>query len=63
MADDMAALILALGYERAHVIGHSNGGNVALVTLLEHPEVVQTVIPEAANAYVSPDLLEREPPL
>jgi hypothetical protein len=24
-------------YERAHIIGHSNGGNVALVTLLEHP--------------------------
>lgn len=61
MADDMAALILALGYERAHVIGHSNGGNVALVTLLEHPEVVQTAVLQAANAYVSQDLVEKEP--
>jgi pimeloyl-ACP methyl ester carboxylesterase/cell wall-associated NlpC family hydrolase len=63
MADDMAALIQALGYSRAHVIGHSNGGNVALVTLLEHPQVVQTAILQAANAYVSADLLVREPPL
>lgn len=61
MAADTAELICALGYPRAHVIGHSNGGNVALVTLLEHPEVVQTCVAQAANAYVSPDLIEREP--
>ena len=61
LAADVAALIRALGYERAHVIGHSNGGNVALVTLLEHPDVVQTCIPQAANAYVSQYLIDREP--
>ncbi|MBP7688439.1 MAG: alpha/beta fold hydrolase [Thermoflexales bacterium] len=61
LAADVAALIRALGYERAHLIGHSNGGNVALVTLLDHPEVVQTCIPQAANAYVSQDLIEKEP--
>jgi pimeloyl-ACP methyl ester carboxylesterase len=61
MAADAAALVRALGYPRAHVIGHSNGGNVALVTLLEHPDIVQTCIPQAANAFVSPDLLVREP--
>ncbi len=61
LADDTAALVHALGYERAHIIGHSNGGNVALVTLLEHPEIVQTAIPQAANAWVSPDLPEIEP--
>jgi pimeloyl-ACP methyl ester carboxylesterase len=61
MADDIAALVRALGYERAHIIGHSNGGNVALVTLLEHPEVVKTATLQAANAYVSPDLIEKEP--
>ncbi len=63
LADDTAALIRALGYERAHIIGHSNGGNVALVTLLEHPEVVQTCTLQAANAYVTPYLIEREPAL
>ena len=61
MAADMAALIRALGYERAHIIGHSNGGNVALVTLMEHAEVTQTCIPQAANAYVSQDLIDKEP--
>ena len=63
MADDTAALVRALGYPRAHIIGHSNGGNVALVTLVEHPEIVQTAIPQAANAWVSPDLIEKEPRL
>jgi pimeloyl-ACP methyl ester carboxylesterase len=61
MADDVAALVRALGYEQAHVIGHSNGGNVALVTLMEHPEVVRSAVLQAANAYVSPDLIEKEP--
>ncbi|HSO93035.1 MAG TPA: alpha/beta fold hydrolase, partial [Candidatus Dormibacteraeota bacterium] len=61
MADDAAALLRALGYDRAHIIGHSNGGNVALVILLEHPEVVQSCVIQAANAFVSPDLLVREP--
>jgi pimeloyl-ACP methyl ester carboxylesterase len=61
LAGDVAELARALGYERAHIVGHSNGGNVALVTLLEHPEVVQTAVLQAANAYVSPDLVEKEP--
>jgi pimeloyl-ACP methyl ester carboxylesterase len=61
MADDVAAFVHAMGYEKAHIIGHSNGGNVALVTAVEHPEVVQTCIPQAANAYVTRYLIEREP--
>jgi gamma-D-glutamyl-L-lysine dipeptidyl-peptidase len=63
MAADTAALIRSLDYPRAHIIGHSNGGNVALVVLMEHPEVVQTAVLQAANAYVSSDLVEKEPPL
>jgi len=63
MAADIAALIRSLGYPRAHVIGHSNGGNVALAVLMEYPEVVQSAVLQAANAYVSPDLVEKEPPL
>lgn len=61
LADDIAGLVKALGYPRAQIIGHSNGGNIALVTLLEHPEVVQSAVIQAANAYVSPDLVEKEP--
>jgi len=63
LAADIAGLLRALGHEKAHIIGHSNGGNVALVTLMEHPEVVQTCIIQAGNAWVSPDLIERQPPL
>ena len=61
MADDLAALIRALGHPRVHVIGHSNGGNVALTLLLEHPDVAQCAVLQAANAYVSDDLRAREP--
>src|SRR5215213_5671576 len=61
LADDVAVFVHSMGYEKAHILGHSNGGNVALVTLLEHPEVVQTCIPQAANAYVTRYLIEREP--
>lgn len=61
LANDAATFIRAMGYERAHVIGHSNGGNVALVILMEHPEVVQSCIPQAANAYVTQYLIDREP--
>ncbi len=61
LADDVAMFVHAMGYEKAHIIGHSNGGNVALVTLMEHPELIQTCIPQAANAYVTRYLIEREP--
>ncbi|HEY3475962.1 MAG TPA: alpha/beta hydrolase [Anaerolineales bacterium] len=61
LAADIAAFVRAMGYERAHIIGHSNGGNVALVTLMEHPQMIQTCVPQAANAYVTRYLIEREP--
>jgi pimeloyl-ACP methyl ester carboxylesterase len=61
LADDAAAFVRAMGYAKAHIIGHSNGGNVVLVTAMEHPEVTQTCIPQAANAYVTRYLVEREP--
>jgi pimeloyl-ACP methyl ester carboxylesterase len=61
LADDVAAFVRAMGYEKAHIIGHSNGGNVVLMTAVEHPEVAQTCVAQAANAYVSRYLVEREP--
>lgn len=61
LADDVAAFVHVMGYEKAHIIGHSNGGNVALVTAMEHLEVTQTCIPQAANAFVTRYLIEREP--
>ncbi len=61
MASDAVNLAHALGYPKFHIIGHSNGGNVALVALMEYPASIQSAILQAANAYVSPDLLEIEP--
>lgn len=57
---DLAALVRALGFEKAHVIGHSNGGNIAVVMLMEYPQIIQTCIPQAGNAWLTPELIERE---
>jgi len=61
LANDAAAFIHAMGYERAHVIGHSNGGNAALLTLMDHPDVIQSCVLQAANAFVTRYLIDREP--
>jgi pimeloyl-ACP methyl ester carboxylesterase len=61
LADDVASLVRVLGHDTAHIVGHSNGGNVALVTLVEHPDVVATCVIQAGNAFVSADLIEKEP--
>lgn len=41
MADDIAALIRHLGFDRADIFGYSLGGAVALQTALRHPEMVR----------------------
>lgn len=60
MAADLSALIHALGFKKAHVIGHSNGGNIAIVMLMEHADALQTCIAQAGNAWLSKQLIERE---
>lgn len=44
MADDVAALIRYLGFEKADVMGCSMGGGVALRTAIQHPEAVDRVV-------------------
>ncbi len=44
MADDIAALIGHLGFEKANVMGFSLGGGVALRTAIQHPEVVDRLV-------------------
>lgn len=44
MADDVAALIVHLGLERADVMGYSLGGLVALRTAIQHPQVVRRLV-------------------
>lgn len=57
LANDLAQFLHVLGIAPAFVVGHSNGGNVALVLTVEHPEAVRKVVVMAGNAYVSDDLL------
>lgn len=42
--DDLAALLAALGIARAHLLGLSMGGAVALDTALEHPNLVSALV-------------------
>ena len=44
MADDIAALIEHLGFDRADVMGYSLGGGVALQTAIRHPERVRKLV-------------------
>jgi pimeloyl-ACP methyl ester carboxylesterase len=44
MADDVAALIRHLGFEKADVMGFSLGGGVALRTAIQHPDVVDRLV-------------------
>jgi non-heme chloroperoxidase len=43
-AEDLAAIIQAMGIAPAHIVGHSYGGAVALNLTLRHPELVRTLV-------------------
>jgi pimeloyl-ACP methyl ester carboxylesterase len=49
LADDTAGLIQSLGYERAHVLGHSMGGYIAQALALNHPELIDRLILASTN--------------
>jgi pimeloyl-ACP methyl ester carboxylesterase len=44
MADDVAAAIAQLGFERADVFGYSMGAGVAMRVAIQHPEVVRKLV-------------------
>ncbi|NEE20487.1 alpha/beta fold hydrolase, partial [Streptomyces sp. SID7499] len=48
MADDAVAVMDALGWESAHLFGHSLGGVVAQRVALRHPGRVRTLTSSAA---------------
>jgi pimeloyl-ACP methyl ester carboxylesterase len=44
MANDVAALIQYLKFDKADVMGYSLGGEVALCTAIQHPDVVRKLV-------------------
>jgi pimeloyl-ACP methyl ester carboxylesterase len=52
-AEDVHALLRHLGVERAHVLGSSAGGPIAMTFALEHPEMVNTLFLINTMTYAS----------
>jgi pimeloyl-ACP methyl ester carboxylesterase len=49
MAEDTAALLQQLHLGPADIVGHSDGGNVALLLARSHPDLVRRVVVSGAN--------------
>ena len=52
-AEDLLAFMDQNNIEKAHILGFSDGGNIALVFTLAHPERVEKLILNGANLYAS----------
>lgn len=55
-AEDVAAWLDALGVAKAHVVGFSDGGEVALLLPILRPDLVQSVAAWGAVGYFPPEL-------
>ena len=53
-ADDLAALLDALGVDRAHIAGISYGGEISLVFALKYPARTRSLIVSSAVSHVDP---------
>ena len=52
LADDTAQLMSAVGIEKAHVLGHSMGGRIAMALSLQHPGKVNGLILASTSANI-----------
>ena len=48
-ADDLLAFMDSQGIARAHILGFSDGGNIAMIFAMKHPERVDRLILDGAN--------------
>jgi pimeloyl-ACP methyl ester carboxylesterase len=58
MADDIAALIDHLGFDKPDVVGYSLGGGVAFFAAVKHPEKVGRLVMASTN--IRPDAIHAE---
>lgn len=52
-AEDLLAFMDRLSIEKAHILGFSDGGNIAMVFAMTHPERVEKLILDGANLDAS----------
>lgn len=52
-ADDLSGFMTELNIESAHILGFSDGGNIALCFALKYPERVKSLILNGANLFPS----------
>lgn len=50
-AVDLAAFLDRLGLRCAHIVGHSDGGSIALLLALKRPELVRSLVLVAAHTH------------
>jgi pimeloyl-ACP methyl ester carboxylesterase len=53
---DLHALITILGIDRTALVGHSDGGSIALYYAAQFPEQVQSLVVVAAHIYLEPKM-------
>ncbi|MGI5130509.1 alpha/beta fold hydrolase [Pseudonocardia sp. CA-107938] len=55
LADDVAALVDALGLDRPAIAGFSNGGMIATITAIRHPGVARALVNDAGCDIFDPE--------
>lgn len=58
-AEDIAAWLDALGVSQAHIVGYSDGGEVAILLPILRPDLVRSVAAWGAVGYFPPELRPR----
>lgn len=58
-AEEAYALLNHLGIHRLSLLGHSDGGSIALLMASERPDLVESIVVVAAHIYFEPKMLPR----